>query len=297
METFEVKINEEFTVKGSSFAVENPRKNLLVITGMQEYSQRYAPFAARLNEEGISVYVLDHFGQGLNAASVEEQQQWPVDAWKMIVDALNLKVEELKKIAPTYLMGHSMGSFAVQTYLERYPNTVEKAIIMGSNGPRASLYSVANLVSKITTTKGNWNKPAKLMTNLSVGGYAKNIEGKKTDLDWLSYNEENVQKYIADPYCGHMNTNGFYHEFMKGMNQLYKKKNLANISKEEHILIVSGVDDPVGEYSKGVKDLEAMYQKLGVKDVQLILYPNMRHEILNEDGKDQVIQDILDFIS
>jgi alpha-beta hydrolase superfamily lysophospholipase len=84
---------------------------------------------------------------------------------------------------------------------------------------------------------------------------------------------------------------------MKGMNQLYKKKNLANISKEEHILVVSGVDDPVGEYSKGVKDLEAMYQKLGVKDVQLILYPNMRHEILNEDDKDQVIQDILDFIS
>ncbi len=215
MSLFEVRIRDTYTLKGNYYPADQPAANLLVITGMQEYSGRYAPFAAEMNRLGISVSVLDHFGQGENAPSVDDLQKWPEAAWYLTIEALNIRVNELRDEGlPVYLMGHSMGSFAVQAYLEEYPDTVDKAIIMGSNGPDSALYRAAYTLARMTVRKGNRDKPSKLLTNLSVGGYAKGIKDRKTDLDWLSYNEENVAKYIADPYCGHRNTCGFFKDFL-----------------------------------------------------------------------------------
>ncbi|MFA6830445.1 MAG: alpha/beta fold hydrolase [Bacilli bacterium] len=292
-----IKINEQYSLKGNHYEVENEKAFLVIITGMDEHSERYEKFAKFLNQDGIDVYVLDHFGQGLNVSDPKDQQKSFVGAWDLTLTALNKEIKELRKFGlPVYLMGHSMGSFYVQSYLEHYPDTVDKAIIMGSNGPNKMLYSVANLLAKATTHPSNWNKPSRFMQNLALGGYAKSIKNRKTDLDWLSYNEENVKNYIADPYCGHINTCGFYHEFFKGMNTLYKKKYLKNISPKEKILIVSGSEDPVGNCSKGPISLKKMYDSLGVKDVTLIIYPHMRHEILNETNGQKPANDIKDFL-
>ena len=299
MGIFEVKITEQFTLKGNNYLVQEPKANLVIITGMNEHSERYEPFAKFLNENGISVSVLDHFGQGLNAPNPDDQEKWPVDAWSMVVKALNLKVEELRKQGkPVYLMGHSMGSFATQSYLERFPNTLDKVIIMGSNGKNNKVtISFGAKLASMRTNEKNWDKEDAFMGKMSLGPYSKAVKNRKTDLDWLSYNEDNVKRYIDDPYCGHYNTHGFFKEFMKGMNTLYKKKNLANISKKEHILLVAGEEDPVGANGKGPRSLRDMYLKLGVKDVSLILYPHMRHEILNEVEREKVYQDILNFLN
>lgn len=298
MPVFEVKINEEFSQKGIDYKVDVPKAHLLIITGMGEHAERYERFALALNKLNISVHVLDHFGQGQNAKSIEEQQQWPKNAWKMTQVALNNKVKELRKDnVPVYLMGHSMGSFAVQNYLLNYPNSVDKAIIMGSNGKNNKMaISIGNTIARITTTKKNWNKKAAFIENMSLGAYSRSIKNRTSDIDWLSYNEENRKKYAADPYCGHYNTFGFYHEFMDGMNTLYKKKNLKKLSKDEHILVIAGEDDPVGANGKGPRALEKMYKEYGVKDVTLITYPHMRHEILNETDSDKVIKDLIEFI-
>jgi alpha-beta hydrolase superfamily lysophospholipase len=297
MSIFEVKINDQHSLKGNDYRIENPKANLLVFTGMDEYSARYARFAGDMNKLGYSVSVLDHFGQGENAKSVDEQEQWPKGAWDMELIALKNKVDELKKEGkPVYLMGHSMGSFFMQSYLEHYPNTIEKIIIMGSNGPGSPL-GLARFLARITTTNHSWNKTSHFIQKMALGPYTKAIKNAKTPLDWLSYNEENVKKYIADPYCGHSNTKGFYVGFTAGMATLYQTKFKKQISKDEHIYLVSGADDPVGNCSKGVKALYQMYQDLGVKDVTLKIYPQMRHEVLNEDKRDEVIHDLDVFLS
>ncbi len=294
MAKFQVKINDEHTIFGNDYLIENPKANFLVLTGMQEYSARYKDFALEMNKEGYSVHVMDHFGQGENAKSVEDQQKWPRDAWIKTLKALNLKVQELRKQGlPVYMMGHSMGSFFMQSYLENYPNSVDKIIIMSSNGPGAP-YWLAKFLSHITTTKSNWDKPSHFINKLTVGGYK--VKGQKTKLDWLSYNEENIKKYIEDPYCGASNTNGFYHEFLKGMATLYKSDYKAKISKDEHILIICGDEDPVGG-KKGNEALYKMYKDLGVNDVTLKVHTKMRHEILNEDKKNDVIKDIQNFLN
>lgn len=295
---FTVKINEEHSVQGHAWEIEKPVANLVMITGMQEYSFRYDRFAKYLNEKGLNVYCLDHFGQGLNAKSVEEQQQWPVDAFKMIVDAIHLKVVEVKEASglPTYVFGHSMGSFAIQSYLERYPETADKAIICATNGPALPLYKIGFALASIIVNKKNWNKEAKFLSNMGMGSYKKAVKDRKTDLDWLSVNEENVQTYIADPYCGHPNTQGFWKEFLRGMSHLYEKKSIKGISSKEHVLIIAGDGDPVGANGKGPKDLFNLYKKQNMEDVTLIIYPNMRHEILNEADYMKVYEDMSSFL-
>ena len=118
----------------------------------------------------------------------------------------------------------------------------------------------------------------------------------KTDCDWLSYNEENVKNYIADPKLGHPSSNGFYRELLKGNRRLYKKKFLEKINKNLPILVTAGCDDPVGAFGKGPKSLVDLYHKLGIRNAELKLYEHMRHEILNEDDKLTVYNDILNFI-
>lgn len=299
MAIFEVKLEDGTLMKGNDYVIENPKANLLIITGMNEYSARYKRFALDMNKAGFSVYVLDHCGQGENVSSPDDQEKVPHGSWKKEQEALYKKVEELRKQGlPVYLMGHSMGSFSVQNYLENYPGTVDKAIIMGSNGRNGkTAFSFGWKLSKMRAKEKNWDKEDKLMEKASLGPYTKAVKNHKTDVDWLSYNEDNVKAYIADPYCGHSDTYGFFYEFMSGAKEMYKKENLAKLNKDTPILIVSGEEDPVGASGKGPKALKEMYDELGLKDVTLILYPHMRHEILNEVERDKPIADITAFLN
>ncbi len=298
MEKFSVQLENGRTLYGAAYKIPNPRMHLVVHTGMQEKATRYEEFATFLNNNGIDVYVMDAHGQGFNAESEKDLQIWPKGAFFDSVNALHIKIEELKKDGlPTCLMGHSMGSFMVQHYIEVYPNTADKVIIMGSNGPDKLLIGAGYFLAKLTVNEKNRDKPSKFITNLSLGAYTKAVKDRKTDVDWLSYNEENVKNYLADPYLGHTNTKGFWKEFLKGMTLIHKKKYLKCISKDEHVLIVAGDGDPVGKMGKGPKALGELYKSLGMKDCTVKIYEHMRHEILNEEKKDEVMNDILEFLN
>lgn len=298
MNKFSVVLSNGKEIKGIEFKASNPRANLLIITGMDEHSSRYKDFALSLNDENISVSILDHFGQGENISDISEIEKVPHGSWDMEIEGLKLKIDELKKNnIPVFLMGHSMGSFSTQCFIQRYPKYVNGVIIMGSNGDNNKLMiKLGRVLSKICARGKRWDKQAKLMEKATLGPFVKAVKNRKTDLDWLSYNEENVKNYLNDPLSGAPNTNGFLYEMMYGLSTLYVKKNLLRLSPEEKILIVSGEDDPVGANSKGPISLSKLYKKYGVKDVKIIIYRKMRHEILNENNSEQVIKDILEFI-
>lgn len=297
MEVFSVKVGN-WVQKGNCWKAEPATSNLVFMTGMQEHSERYDHLARYLNDFGISVYVLDAVGQGLNAPRPEDQQKWFKGAFDTNVSAAHQKVMELKEETklPTFIMGHSMGSFMTQRYLELFPDSADKVVIWSSNGPRRMKMACAYILASILTNKRNWDKPSKFISNASFGPYARTVKNRKTDVDWLSYDEENVKDYIADPYCGAENTHGFWKEFLRGMNELYKKKNLKKVSKNEKILIVAGEEDPVGEMGKGPRRLKKMYEKLGVSNVTIFMFPHMRHEIHNETEKHLVYKVLSDFL-
>lgn len=296
-EVFEIKLSSGESLKGYHWPAKNAKANMTMITGMQEYAFRYDRMARYMNEQGINVWILDAFGQGLNAPTEDDLQKWPVDAFAKTVDAIHLMNQMAKENGlPTTQAGHSMGSFMTQSRLERYPHSADKTMLIGSNGGQAGLMSIAYFLSKLLVHKSNWDKPNPTLTNLGVGAYGKGIKDRKTDLDWLSYNEQNVQDYIVDPNLGHMPTGGFWREFLKGMSQIWKGKNLKAVAKDELVYITAGEEDPVGQNGKGPRWLEKKYKELGLTDVTLKMYPKMRHEIHNELDYETVYKDWATFI-
>lgn len=286
------------TLFGFAWESEKPEAVVVIATGMEEASYRYDDFAKFLNKNGFNVYCVDHYGQGESAVDESQLGIVPRSFFSKCVRVLD---DVAKKYAikdkPLIIFGHSMGSFMVQDFIQRYNKRPTKAVIMGTNGPNAKFlfsmgYPLARLVAKL---RGE-NRKAKFLAGMAVGAYSKSVKDRKTPLDWLSYNEENVQKYIADPKCGYGSSNGFYRELLKGNHRLYKKKFLEKINKELPILVIAGKDDPVGAYGKGPTSLVNLYHKLGVKNAELKLYDHMRHEILNEDDKLKVYNDILEFL-
>ena len=149
-EIFEVTISTGRVLDGLHWPAENAKANLCVQTGMAEYAKRYDHFAAWLAERGVNVWVLDTFGQGENAESPDVLEIWPVNAFTLNVDAIHQMDEMAKKNGlPTVQMGHSMGSFMVQSLIERYPLGTDKVIIMGSNGGQAGLMKLGYFLAKL----------------------------------------------------------------------------------------------------------------------------------------------------
>jgi len=298
MDTYELRLDNGRLIKGCIFEIANPTHILLIQTGMAEYAARYKDFAHYLNGLGFSVYVNDAFGQGLNALSKERQLEVFPGSFDSNVLALSVKIKELKEKynLPIFLMGHSMGSFMVQRYMELYPDTVNAIILCGTNGPATAKMKFGYPIAKFMARGKRYNKKAHFMTTLGLGPYVKSVKDRKTDLDWLSYDEDNVNSYINDPYCGARPTNGFWKEFIYALKKLHTKKEMAKISKNEKVLIISGAEDPVGECSKGPKRLAKKYHELGLTNVTLILNEKMRHEILNETNKEMVYKQFSDFL-
>lgn len=298
MSEFIIPLPDGLSLKGESYLAKEEKASLVLITGMCEHGKRYKELALYLNTYGFSVYVVDHFGQGLNAESVDDLQKWPKDAFDMTCLALKMKGEEIKSVTnkPVYLFGHSMGSFVSQRTVALYPSVFDKVILCGSNGPDTFIATVGSLVANILTTKKNWDKKSKLLTGLVLGQYVAAIKNRKHDNDWLSINEDNVIAYDNDPYCGATPTHGFFKEFLRGLKKVWKKKYLKNLSKSLQVLIIGGECDPVGHNGKGLIKLDKMYKKYGVNDVTLVIYPNLRHEILNEKEKHDVYEEILRFL-
>lgn len=275
---------------GNKWEVIFPKANIILVTGMCEYSLRYDKFATYLNGHNFNVYSLDHYGQGKNGELGKPGKDY---FFKMIetINELAIKLKEETHL-PIYIFAHSMGSFVTQGLIEKYSYNFNKIILCGSNG-KTFLFKIANFVSSIYVNKRNYDKKATLLHNLSIGSYEGKFkkEGKNA---WLSVNDTNVTDYSKDPYCSYRPTNGFYREFFKGLKSLHNKKLLKNVNPNLKVLIIGGSKDPVSNFSKGLISLNNEYRKYGINS-RLIIYENMRHEIINEKNNDEVFENIKDF--
>jgi len=217
------------------------------------------------------------------------------DGWTHVVDdmyALRCRTHSEYPALPYFLLGHSMGSFLTRTYLIRYPGTLRGAIVMGTGQQPGYMVAGGRLIAGIIGKKNGFDKFNATVDNLAFGAYNKPFEPKRTNYDWLSVNEENVDRYIADPLCGGQTSVGLFRDMLGGIGFISKPANLALMDKTMPVLFISGEMDPVGDLGKGVRLAYESFRKAGVKDVSLKLYPGLRHEILNEKERETVCADI-----
>lgn len=288
--------NGEDTLNGLKWLVEDSKFAVVIMEGMEEHVSRYDGFAKFLNKNNVDVYALDTFGQGLNVKKdLSNIGIWPENGFVRQIEANNALICDLKKKnKKVYIFSHSMGSFMGQRYLQLFPGTVDKIVLCGS-GSKNPVLGLGYCLAKLTTSKKNRTDKAKLMNKMMFGSFNNKIKNPRTEFDWLSVNEENVDKYIADPLCGFGPNKGFCLEFIKGMLPIHKSKSLKLLNPDTKIFIISGAGDPVTTYSKAVGKLEDMYHKYGVKNVETKIYDGMRHEILNEKDNLTVMKDVLAF--
>ncbi len=279
---------------------ENPKAVLQMVHGMCEYIDRYDAFASYLVEDGYTVIGHDHLGHGQTAKSKDDYGFFTgKNGDKVVIDDMF----EVTKYAgekwpdvPDFIMGHSMGSFFTRQYLSRYSRYVKGAIIMGTGWIPYALATVGRVVAlNVCRNKGE-RTVNQLLVKLSVGNYNKAFEPARTPNDWLSRNTENVDKYEADPLCGFCFTAGAYRDFFGVLQAVAKNKKLNGIRKDLSMLITSGENDPVGG-KPACKKLFAQYLSNGISDTTLKLYPDDRHEILNELDRDTVFADIKNWLN
>lgn len=291
-----IKIKSDLNLYGKKWLIEKPVAQVVIVTGMEEHSGRYDTLAKFLNEHGYNVFSLDYFGQGENVKSKEQTLgNVPPHAFNLFTDGLAHLIREIKENKPLFMLGHSMGSFLAQEFAQRYGDLLDKLVLVGSNGPDPIL-GVGFLLAKLTVRKGGYNKTSKLLASMAIGGYQKSVKDARTSADWISYNEDNVNEYLKDSLSGITSSKGFYKELLRGTSRLYKKNNVMRMKKTLPILIIAGQDDPVGNKGKGVEKLYRMYSSLAFTNVLYKIYPNMRHEILNEKEKMSVFNDVLEFM-
>ena len=268
---------------------------LQIAHGMVEHIARYDSFAAYLSEHGIYVVGNSHLGHGKSLVSKEKMGYFAAPNGNdcVIGDIHQLRVLSQEKYpqAPYFLMGHSMGSFLTRQYLGMYSEGLSGAIIMGTGEQPDLILSAGKLVCKLIAALKGWEHRSPFVNSLVIGGFEKEM-GK----GWLSRNEENVKAYAKDPMSGFVFTlNAFYHMF-DGMSKMNASEKSGNLPKELPLFFVAGAEDPVGAHGKGVETVYNRYVEQGAKKAGIKLYPEDRHEILNEVDKDVVYQDLLDWI-
>ncbi len=279
---------------------ENVSGVVQIIHGMAEYVERYEGFARFLTDRNFVVVGEDHLGHGKSVGEGQVQgyfcSQDP--ATVVVRDSHRLKkmTQQLYPGVPYYIVGHSMGSFILRNYMMRYGTGIDGAVVMGTGMQPGAMVKFAKTLSKLVKLFGGAKRPSKFVNQLAFGSYNQKIENPRTVSDWLSRDEAEVDKYIADPDCGFVFTGNGFHTLFELIDRACNKENMKKIPADLPLFFVAGDGDPVGDYGAGVTKAYEAVKEAGVKDVEIKLYPESRHEILNDFDREQVMNDIYDWL-
>ena len=270
------------------------RATLVCVHGMQEHHARYISFARELSKQGIAVLIYDLPGHG-DAFKDELGYFADQNGDEVLIQSVDTMVTKLHTEfpdVPHFLFGHSMGSIIVRLYLERN-DKFSGVILCGAPNYRPAAGFGKKLAQLLVKVKGPKAK-TKLLTALSVGAFSKSVKNAKTPVDWLSYNEENVQEFLKDELCGVPFTDAANRDLFTMVSRLHHPFAAKNTSLP--ILFISGEDDPCTGGTLGLVDSISTLQKNGYANIENITFPKMRHEILNEKENHLVIEEIIKFI-
>lgn len=291
---------ENLEIQGYKWHPENTQNIRGVVQishGMSEGAHRYERVAKYLTDRGYIVYAHDHRGHGRTAKNTDNLGVLgKKDGFKHLVTDLHTLTKIIKKEnknLPVFVLSHSMGSFVAQEYIMHYGDELNGVILSGTNGKQGLILDIGLWIAKQEVKKKGRNAKSYTMDKLIFGNYNKQFKPNRTPFDWLTRDEKEVDRYIEDPYCGEVFTAGFFEDFLSGLKYIGKKENKKSIPKNLPIYIFAGDKDPVGRNGKGIYDLVKDYEEVGLQRVTYKLYPEGRHEMLNEINREEVMHDVV----
>ena len=278
---------------------DKPKAILHIVHGMAEYADRYDHFARFMSERGFVVFAHDHRGHGFTQTDGKLGFFDANDGWTLVVKDLKTISEHIQNQfadIPYVLLGHSMGSFISRTFVIKYPNVVNALILSGTAYHPGKIAKVGKAIATLQKLIFKAHSPSYLLNYLTFGAYTKKYKNVKTRFDFLSRDSELVNRYISDDLCGFICPNSFFIDLLNGIDYIHDVENVKKMNINMPIFLVAGNDDPVGDYGKGVEKVFEMFKSHNIKDINLKLYPEARHEIINEINKMEVYNDLLNWI-
>lgn len=302
-EVFDFSGQDGMVLPASMWLPEGEIKAVLQIAhGMTEHMGRYEVFAEYLCPLGIAVAGFDLRGHGRNSGDAEVAS-FGLDGWEAAIRDIRLFHELLVQRFPEaghFMMGFSLGSFLLREYLTGYPEEGEivGAIIMGTGHQPRWLLSVMSAIVKGQIKKAGFDRTTDLVRQLSFGAYNQRFKPNRTAADWLCADEQEVDRYLADPLVRKDISAGLFRDLLESMKRSGSAFEYDGWDTGLPVLLISGQDDPVGNGGKGVRTIYDRMVKSGMEHVTLRLFPKARHDLLHEENScaDTVRKIIADWI-
>ena len=277
---------------------EQPRAVILVLHGLAEHSARYERFANAATANGLVVVSYDHRGHGPAVTAGTPAHFADRGGWEAVVADVGHVIHAIREVftnTPVVLLGHSMGSYIAQSFAIRAPETIDQLILSGSTSPNRAEVRVARGLAWLISTVTRAGSPARLLNTMSFGKFNDAFKPNRTEFDWLSRDPTEVDKYVDDPHCGQLASNRLWFDLLSGLLEISASTSLTRLPSSLPVLITGGELDPVGG-SRGMNRLRDAYVAASLEDVTLKVYPEGRHEMLNETNRYDVSTDLLAWI-
>lgn len=271
-----------------------PKAVVQLVHGMAEHIDRYDAPARALAEAGYVVVGHTHLGHGPKAevkGHFGDEHGWA----NLVADVHTLRTQTQAYFpgVPYFILGHSMGSFVTRCYLIDHGEGLAGAILSGTGYFAPATVKAALAAANLVCLFGGAGKPSPLIDKLAFGSSNKPFAPNRTAFDWLSRAEDEVDRYLADPFCGFLFTGAGYRELFCGLNRLNRLGDLKRMNPDMPVLFFAGDHDPVGSMGKGVKRVADQFRGAGMKHVSVRLYPDGRHEMFNELNRQEVYDDVI----
>lgn len=265
-----------------------PKAVIELSHGMCEYIERYEWVADFFTARGYIFAGNDHLGHGGSSKPCEygdfDEEHIELDLKKM-----NDILRERYPLLPIILYGHSMGSFFARWYASRYPDTIDGLILSGTAGPSLK-NNAGRLLAAFLARTHKEGYVSDLLIKLSFGKFIDGIPDAKTPSDWITHDRELIDKYTKDPKCNFNFTAKGYHSLLTALTVVSRKEWARSLPKDMPILLISGKEDPVGNYGKGVRKVTEMLRNADIKDVTEYIDPTGRHELHNEVNRADIMK-------
>lgn len=299
LEDFALDVSDGHRIAAKFRAPEGDPKGLIQIAhGMAEHCARYAWAAERLAAAGWGVVTHDHRGHGPGCRAADLGHFADRDGWRVVREDLRLVRAAGRERVPDgelVLLGHSMGSFIALSEQIDARGSVDRLILSGSNQGGGALVSAGLGAAKLERLRKGARGKSRLLAFLSFGSFNKGFEGR-TEFDWLSRDPESVDRYVADDRCGFDCTNQLWVDLLEALADNGRPDRLRRLPHDLPVYLFCGSRDPVSEGGKGVRGLEQQLQRAGLRRVTRRIYPDGRHEMLNEVNRDQVVDELLEWL-
>lgn len=266
------------------------------VHGMIEHKERYYPFMEWLSEHGYACIVGDLRGHGASVLREEDLGYMGKDGWKAFVEDTKTIGDWARREfgdIPFTLIGHSMGSLVVRSYLKRYDSTIDRLIVSGSPSDNPAKGAGKAIAKAIQAIRGSHCR-ASILHKISFAGYNDAFkEDAGYDRAWVCSNPEILKAYHSDPLCSFLFTADGFVNLFELMSDCYSKDGWHVTKPNLPVRFLSGALDPCRTSDKAWEDAVKFLTRRGYSNVSGKLYPGMRHEILNETDRLTVWNDIL----